>query len=64
MRVVSPGAILPAPLHDRDHVDADTVLYAGDRIEEFELGEKIGLDALFPGDLLDDAPAAYRRSSR
>jgi hypothetical protein len=34
-------------------VDADTVLHAGDRIEEFELGEKVGLDALFPGDLFE-----------
>ena len=28
-----------------DHADADAVLDAGDRVEEFELGQDLGLDA-------------------
>ena len=36
-----------------DHRDADTVLDRGDRVEEFELGQKVGLDALFLGQLVE-----------
>src|SRR6185437_3225417 len=36
-----------------DHRNADAVLDARDRIEEFELGEKMGDDALFLADPVD-----------
>ncbi len=36
-----------------DQRNADTVLDAGNRIEEFELGQKIGDDALFLGQLVE-----------
>ena len=47
-----------------DHRDADAVLDAGDRVEEFELGEEVGDDALLPWRTCRAAPAACRRSSR
>ena len=51
--VVLPGVILPCRLQRLDHRDADAVLDAGDRVEEFELGEKIGDNALFLGELVE-----------
>lgn len=36
-----------------DHGYADAVLDAGDRVEEFKLGDKIGDDALFLGEFIE-----------
>ena len=49
----APGRDLALRLERIDHRNADAVLDAGDRIEEFELGEKAGDDALFLGDSID-----------
>ena len=42
-----PGEMLPCFFERLDHGDADAVLDAGDRIEEFELEQDVGLDAGF-----------------
>ena len=55
--VVRPGVIRPAALHRVDHVDADAVLDAGDRVEELELGQDVGLARPFR------PPDAVRRTS-
>src|SRR5271165_854280 len=36
-----------------DHGDADTILHTCDRIEKLQLGEKIGMHALFPCQLVE-----------
>ena len=53
-------ARFPGLFERLDHGDADTVLHARDRIEEFELGQQVGLDALFLGELVqaDDGRVA------
>ena len=51
--VVLPGFVLPLRFERLDHRDADAVLDAGDRVEEFELGQKIGADALFLGQFVE-----------
>ena len=45
-RTPRPGEILPCGLERVDHRDADAVLDARDRIEELELGQEMGDDAL------------------
>ncbi len=47
------GEILPSASASRDHGDANPVLDAADRVEEFELCQKVGLDALLLGDLVE-----------
>ncbi len=49
----APGRDQALRLERIDHRNADAVLDAGDRIEEFELGEKMGDDALFLADSVD-----------
>ena len=51
--VFLPGAILPGGFERLDHRHADAVLDAGDRVEEFELGQEVGDDALFLGELVE-----------
>ena len=46
------GRDLALRLERVDHRDADAVLDAGDRIEEFELAEETRADALFLGDAI------------
>ncbi len=36
-----------------DHGNADTVLDGGDGVEEFELGQKVGLHTLLPRQLVE-----------
>ena len=50
--MVRAGRDLARGFQRLDHRDADAVLDAGDRIEEFELGQEIGVDALLLGDLV------------
>ena len=40
-------------LHRLDHADADAILHAGQRIEELELREQVGLDALLLRELVE-----------
>ena len=51
--VFLPGVILPCGFQRLDHRHADAVLDAGDRVEEFELGQEVGDDALFLGELVE-----------
>ena len=44
---VAPGLIDAGRFHRVDHADADTVLHARDRVEEFELHQDLGVDAIF-----------------
>ena len=41
------------PLHRLDHVEADTVFYAGNGIEEFELCQQIGANPVHAGKLIE-----------
>ena len=47
------GRNLARGFHGIDHADADAVLDAGNRIEEFELRQKIGADIVFFGDAVE-----------
>ena len=49
--IVPPGCRRAVVLRRQDHVDADTVLHAGDRIEEFQLQADVGLYAILGGDV-------------
>ncbi len=51
--IVPPGFRLPCFLQFQDHVDADAVLHAGDRIEEFQLQHDVGGDAFLGEDFRD-----------
>ena len=51
--IVPPGSSLPFVLERRDHRDADPVLDAGQRVEELELEEEVGLDPGFGDEPLD-----------
>ena len=78
IRVV-PGLIVPGRLQGVDHGDADAVLDARDRVEEFELDQDLGVDAALlrqpvqahqrrvadgVGDRIVDAAAAGLRQDR
>ena len=52
-QTLSPGLMLAALLGGVDHRHADAVLHRGQRVEEFELGQDLGLDArAWPPDAL------------
>ena len=51
--VVLPGAIRPDASSASIIDDADAVLDRGDRVEEFELGQEIGDDALLLGEFVE-----------
>ena len=44
---------LAGGFHGGDHADADPILDAADRVEEFELGQEVRLDALFRRNLVE-----------
>ena len=60
------GRDLSLRLQSVDHRHADTILDAGDRIEELELGQEMRADALFLGDSIepDDRRVADRLGDR
>ena len=47
--VVTPGTIRPRLLGGIDHGEADAVLHRAERVEEFELGQDLGFDAVALG---------------
>ena len=51
--VVLPGVILPWASSALDHRHADAVLDRGDRVEELQLGQQVGLDAVLLGQLVE-----------
>ena len=46
------GRNLALRLQSVDHRDADAILDAGDRVEELQLGQEMGVNAFFLGDLV------------
>ena len=60
IRTVFPGWNLSFALHQLDHVEADAVFYAGNRIKKLKLCQQIGPNPVHAGKLVE---ANYGRIS-